>query len=57
LNSDGGNSKQAKGRDEQRGTITDDLDVIDGKRNQLERRILQRHGYQKDQVKKETGDW
>ena len=38
--------------------LTDaDLDVVAGKRDQLEGRIQERYGYQKDRVKKEVDDW
>jgi uncharacterized protein YjbJ (UPF0337 family) len=37
--------------------IDDDLDVINGERDQLEGRIQERYGYQKDQVKKDIDDW
>ena len=33
------------------------LDVINGNRDQLEGRIQERYGYQKDQVKKDIDDW
>ena len=54
-----GNWKQMKGKvKEQWGKLTDnDLDVINGKRDQLEGRIQERYGYQKDQVKKDIDDW
>jgi uncharacterized protein YjbJ (UPF0337 family) len=40
------------------GKLTDDdLDVINGKRDQLEGKIQERYGYQKDQTKKEIDDW
>jgi len=40
------------------GKLTDDdLDVIDGKQDQLEGRLQQRYGYAKDQAKKEVNDW
>jgi uncharacterized protein YjbJ (UPF0337 family) len=43
---------------EQWGKLTDDdLDVIAGKEDQLEGKLQQRYGYQKDQVKKEINDW
>ncbi|MGB5904353.1 MAG: CsbD family protein [Xanthobacteraceae bacterium] len=54
-----GNWKQIKGKvKEQWGKLTDDdLDVINGKRDQPEGRIQERYGYQKDQVKKDIDDW
>ena len=40
------------------GKLTDDdIDVIDGNREQLEGKIQARYGYAKDQVKKEVDDW
>ena len=54
-----GNWKQDKCKvKEQWGKLTDDdLDVISGKRDQLEGKIQQRYGYAKDQVKKDVDDW
>ena len=54
-----GNWKQVKGKvKEQWGKLTDDdLDVVAGKRDQLEGRIQERYGYEKDRVKKEVDDW
>lgn len=46
------------GQGEQWGKLTDDdLDVIDGKQEQLEGRLQQRYGYAKDQAQKEVNDW
>jgi uncharacterized protein YjbJ (UPF0337 family) len=45
-----GNWKQGKLTD-------DDLDVINGKQEQLEGRLQQRYGYAKDQAAKEVNDW
>ena len=43
---------------EQWGKLTDDdLNVINGKREQLEGKIQERYGYNKDQVRKEIDDW
>ena len=43
---------------EQWGKLTDDdLDVINGKQDQLEGRLQQRYGYAKDQAAKEVNDW
>jgi uncharacterized protein YjbJ (UPF0337 family) len=40
------------------GKLTDDdLDVIEGKRDQLEGKIQQRYGYAKDQARKDVDDW
>ena len=54
-----GNWKQVKGKEkEQWGKLTDDdLDVINGKQDQLEGRLQQRYGYAKDQATKEVNDW
>jgi len=51
--------RQVKGKiKEQWGKLTDDdLDVIAGKEDQLEGKLQQRYGYQKDQAKKEINDW
>jgi uncharacterized protein YjbJ (UPF0337 family) len=54
-----GNWKQVKGKvKEQWGKLTDDdLDVINGKQEQLEGRLQQRYGYAKDQAQKELSTW
>jgi uncharacterized protein YjbJ (UPF0337 family) len=54
-----GNWKVAKGKvKEQWGKLTsDDLDVIDGRRDQLEGKIQERYGYAKDQVRRDVDDW
>jgi uncharacterized protein YjbJ (UPF0337 family) len=54
-----GNWKQVKGKvKEQWGKLTDDdLDVINGKQDQLEGRLQQRYGYAKDQAKREVDEW
>ena len=40
------------------GKLTDDdLDLIDGRRDRLERTILQRYGFAPDHVRKEVDDW
>jgi uncharacterized protein YjbJ (UPF0337 family) len=54
-----GNWKQARGKvKEQWGKLTDDdLDVVAGKRDQLEGRIQERYGIAKDQVRKDVDSW
>ena len=54
-----GNWKMAKGKvKEQWGKLTDDdLDVINGRREQLEGKIQERYGYAKDQVSRDVDDW
>ena len=54
-----GNWKQAKGKvKEQWGKLTDDdLDVIAGKRDQLEGKIQERYGIEKDKAKSEVDSW
>jgi uncharacterized protein YjbJ (UPF0337 family) len=54
-----GNWKQFKGQaKEQWGKLTDDdLDVIAGRRDQLEGLIQERYGYARDQVKTEVDRW
>jgi len=54
-----GNWKEFKGKAKtQWGKLTDDdLNVIDGKRDQLEGRLQKHYGYAKDQVKKEIDNW
>jgi uncharacterized protein YjbJ (UPF0337 family) len=51
--------KQAKpGIQRKWGKLTDDdLDLIDGSRDRLERKILQRYGFAPDHVRKEVDDW
>jgi uncharacterized protein YjbJ (UPF0337 family) len=54
-----GNWKEFKGRAKtQWGKLTDDdLNVIDGRRDQLEGRLQKHYGYAKDQAKKEIDNW
>ncbi|MCC2673687.1 MAG: ral stress protein CsbD [Ramlibacter sp.] len=54
-----GRWKQLKGKvKEQWGRLTeDDLDVIDGRRDQLLGRIQQRHGVAKDEAVRQVSDW
>jgi uncharacterized protein YjbJ (UPF0337 family) len=54
-----GNWKQVKGQVKEKwGKLTDDdLDVINGRRDQLEGKIQQRYGFAKDQAKKDIDDW
>jgi uncharacterized protein YjbJ (UPF0337 family) len=54
-----GNWKQLKSKaKEQWGNLTDDdLDVIAGRRDQLEGKIQERYGYAKDQVRKDVDNW
>jgi uncharacterized protein YjbJ (UPF0337 family) len=54
-----GNWKQFKGNIKSKwGKLTDDdLDVIAGKREQLEGKIQERYGFAKDQVRKDMDDW
>lgn len=54
-----GNWKQFKGKvKEQWGKLTDDdLDVIDGKRDQLLGRIQERHGITKEEAENQVKDW
>src|SRR5262245_48753261 len=54
-----GNWKQAKGKVKEKwGQLTDDdLDVIAGRREQLEGRIQERYGLAKDQVRKDVDNW
>jgi uncharacterized protein YjbJ (UPF0337 family) len=54
-----GNWKMFKGRAKETwGELTDDdLDVIEGRRDQLEGRIQERYGYTKDKTRAEVDDW
>ncbi|ART79422.1 CsbD family protein [Oceanisphaera avium] len=54
-----GNWKQFKGKaKEQWGKLTDDdLDVIDGKREQLVGKVQERTGIAKDEAEKQVSDW
>jgi uncharacterized protein YjbJ (UPF0337 family) len=58
-NSVEGNWKRLKGKaKEQWGKLTDDeLNVINGRRDQLEGKIQERHGNAKDQTRKNIDDW
>ncbi|MBA8838169.1 CsbD family protein [Brucella anthropi] len=54
-----GNWKQFKGSvKEQWGKLTDDdLDQINGRREQLEGKIQERYGLEKDRVRSDVDDW
>jgi uncharacterized protein YjbJ (UPF0337 family) len=54
-----GNWKEFKGKAKtQWGKLTDDdLNVIAGKRDQLEGRLQKHYGYAKDQAEKEIDNW
>jgi uncharacterized protein YjbJ (UPF0337 family) len=54
-----GNWKQFKGAAKEKwGKLTDDdLDVIEGRREQLEGKLQQRYGYAKDQATKDIDEW
>jgi uncharacterized protein YjbJ (UPF0337 family) len=54
-----GNWKTFKGSVKERwGKLTDDdLNVIEGRREQLEGKLQQRYGYNKDQIRKDVDDW
>lgn len=54
-----GSWKQAKSRIQRKwGKLSDDdLDLIDGRRDRLETKILQRYGFAPDHVRKEVDDW
>ena len=54
-----GNWKEFKGKAKQQwGKLTDDdLDVIDGRREELEGILQNRYGYARDQVTKEIDSW
>jgi uncharacterized protein YjbJ (UPF0337 family) len=55
-----GNWKQVKGKlkEEKWGQLTeDDLNVIDGRRDQLEGKLQERYGWAKDQVRKDVDNW
>ncbi|HVR54515.1 MAG TPA: CsbD family protein [Pseudorhodoferax sp.] len=54
-----GNWKQFKGKvQEQWGKLTnDDLDVIEGRREQLLGRIQERHGIARDEAERQVSDW
>jgi uncharacterized protein YjbJ (UPF0337 family) len=54
-----GNWKQFTGKvKEQWGQLTDDdLIVINGRRDQLEGKLQERYGYDKEQVRKNVDDW
>lgn len=54
-----GNWKQVKGRAKQQwGKLTDDdLDYIDGRREELAGRIQERYGVARDEADREIDDW
>lgn len=61
MNSDriGGNWKQFTGKVKEKwGKLTDDdMQVIEGKRDQLVGKIQERYGYGKDEAEKEVKSW
>ena len=54
-----GSWKQLKGTVKEKwGKLTDDdLDVINGRREQLEGKLQERYGFAKDQIRKEVDTW
>ena len=54
-----GNWKEFRGKVKEKwGQLTDDeLDQINGRREQLEGRIQNRYGYAKDKARQEVDDW
>lgn len=54
-----GSWKQIKGTVKEKwGKLTDDdLDVINGRREQLEGKLQERYGFAKDQIRKEVESW
>jgi uncharacterized protein YjbJ (UPF0337 family) len=54
-----GNWKQFKGQAQQQwGNLTnDDLDVVEGKRQELAGKIQERYGVAKDEAEKQIDDW
>ena len=54
-----GNWKIFKGKIKEKwGKLTDDdLNVIEGRREQLEGKLQQRYGFAKDQIHKDVDDW
>jgi uncharacterized protein YjbJ (UPF0337 family) len=54
-----GNWKQFMGSAKEKwGKLTDDdLNVIEGRRDQLEGKLQQRYGFAKDQIRKDVDDW
>lgn len=54
-----GNWTQFKGKiKEQWGKLTDDdLDVIAGRRDQLEGKIQERYGLERDRIRRDVDDW
>ncbi|PIJ48420.1 hypothetical protein BL250_15805 [Erwinia sp. OLTSP20] len=54
-----GNWKEFKGKVKEKwGKLTDDdMQIINGKRDQLIGKIQARYGYEKDRAEKEVSDW
>ena len=54
-----GSWKQSTGRVKENGVSStdDDLNAINGRRDQLEGKIQERYGIAKDQVRKDVDDW
>jgi uncharacterized protein YjbJ (UPF0337 family) len=53
----GSNSRAKPRRDGDGSATDDDLDVINGRQEQLEGKIQERYGFAKDQAKKDVEDW
>ena len=53
------NGRQLKGKAKEKwGELTnDDLDIIEGKRDQLAGKIREKYGHTKEEVEKEIDDW
>jgi uncharacterized protein YjbJ (UPF0337 family) len=54
-----GNWREFKGRVKEKWAklTDDDLNIINGRREQLEGKIQQRYGLAKDQIRKDIDDW
>ncbi len=52
-----GSSSRAQPRRSGAKLTDDDLNVIEGRREQLEGKLQQRYGFAKDQIRKDVDDW
>ena len=52
-----GSSSEGRVKEKWGNLTDDDLDVINGRRDQLEGRLQERYGYAKDQARKDVDDW
>ena len=57
LSKENGSSLKGKAKEKWGELTNDDLDIIEGKRDQLAGKIQERYGRTKDEAEKEIDDW